>query len=109
MKTLYAILILFLILTAPVLAADINLQWDPSEGATGYKIYKSLDLGVTWGPGVDVGNVTISRALNIEENILVLFRVSAYNQTGEAIRTEYGAWYDHRKKPPFNPTGLGIN
>lgn len=109
MRTLYNILALILILTAPVFAADINLQWDPSEGATGYKIYKSLDLGVTWLTGTDVGNMTTFKILNVEENTLVLFRVSAYNQTGEAIRTEYGAWYDHRKKPPLNPTGLGIN
>ena len=109
MRSPCAILILFLILTAPVFAADINLKWDPSEGATGYKIYKSLDIGVTWSPGTDVGNVTTFRVLNVEENIIILFRVSAYNQTGEAIRTEYGAWYDHRKKPPLNPSGLGIN
>ena len=109
MRTLYTILAFFLILTTPVLAADINLRWDPSDGATGYKIYKSLDLGTTWSTGVDVGNITLYKITGVEENTLILFRVSAYNQTGEAIRTEYGAWYDHRKKPPLNPTGLGIN
>ena len=109
MRSLYAIIILFLTLTVPVFAADINLRWDPVVGAAGYKIYKSLDLGVTWSPGMDVGNITTSAVLNVEENILVLFRVSAYNSIEEAIRTEYGAWYDHRKKPIPKPSGLGIN
>lgn len=107
-KTLFLSLV-FIFMASLAPAADINLRWDPSDGATGYKIYKSLDLGVTWSVGMDVGNVETIRILNVEENLLILFRISAYNQTGEAIRTEYGAWYDHRKKPPINPTGLGIN
>lgn len=91
------------------LAAEVNLKWDASAGATGYKIYKSIDQGVTWSTGVDVGNVVTFKVLNVEETVLVLFRVSAYNLTGEVIRTEYGAWFDNRKKPPANPSGLGVN
>jgi hypothetical protein len=89
-------------------AADVSLKWDPSEGATGYKVQKSLDLGVTWSTGIDVGSVTTFVFKNVEENVLVLFRASAYNAAGESIRTWSGAWFDARKKPVSPPSGQGI-
>ena len=107
LKTL--LLAAVLILTASLcLAADVALKWDASSGATGYKIQKSLDLGVTWLPAVDVGNVLTFTYTNVEENVLVLFRASAYNANGEAIRTWSGAWFDQRKKPVSAASGLGI-
>jgi len=89
-------------------AADVTLQWDPSDGATGYMIYKSEDLRATWDAGIDVGNVTTYIYQNIREDGPVDFRVSAYNSQGEAIRYEAGAWYDLTKKPPNRPSGTGI-
>lgn len=101
-------LTLVLIFAASItLAADVDLKWDASAGATGYKIQKSLDLGVTWLPAIDVGNVTTYKYTNVEENVLVLFRASAYNANGEAIRTWSGAWFDQRKKPISAASGLG--
>lgn len=103
------IVIFVLILTvSTVLAADVDLKWDASPGATGYKIQKSLDLGVTWGAAIDLGNVTVYRFLNVEENVLILFRASAYNANSESIRTWSGAWFDQRKKPVSSPSGQGI-
>jgi len=107
LKTLFLSLT-FIFLASLALAADVDLKWDASSGAIGYKIQKSLDLGVTWLVPVDVGNVLTYKYLNVEENALVLFRASAYNAAGEAIRTWSGAWYDHSKKPVTSPTGTGI-
>lgn len=89
-------------------AADVSLKWDVSTGATGYKVYKSEDLGVTWGTPVDVGNVTTYIWTGIIEDKMILFRVSAYNANGESIRTWSGAWYDHRLRPINSPSGTGI-
>jgi hypothetical protein len=108
MKEVFMILVLFFAFVNFASAADVPLKWDASNGATGYKIQKSLDLGVTWLTGVDVGNVTTYTYTGVEENILVLFRASAYNANGESIRTWSGAWYDHRKKPILPASGMGI-
>jgi len=108
MSKLVFFTVLCMFFTSSAFAAEVTLVWDPSEGAIGYKIQKSIDLGATWSTPIDVGNVTMYKFTGVEENTLVLFRVSAYNQIGEAIRTEAGAWYDHRKKPPIQPLGLGV-
>lgn len=108
MLKLTLIICLVAILPLTAFAAEVDLQWDPSTGATGYKLQKSTDLGVTWTTPIDVGNVTVYKYTNVEENTLVLFRASAYNAAGESIRTWSGAWYDHRKKPVSPPAGIGI-
>ena len=89
-------------------AADVTLSWDASTGATGYKLYKSLDIGKTWDTGVDVGNVTTFEYKDVEETGLVLFRASAYNTQGEAINYWAGCWYNHKWRPPESTGGLGI-
>lgn len=106
-KTLFLTLV-FVFMASVTLAADVTLKWDPSSGAQGYKIQKSLDLGVTWSAPVDVGNVTVYTYSSVEENTIVLFRSSAYNGAGESIRSWSGAWFDQRKKPISSPSGQGI-
>jgi hypothetical protein len=100
--------IILIFMASFALAADVDLKWDASAGATGYKIQKSLDQGVTWAAAIDVGNVITYRYLSVEENVLVLFRATAYNANGESIRTWSGAWFDQRKKPVSSPSGQGI-
>lgn len=90
-------------------AADVTLSWDSSPNATGYKLYKSLDQGATWGPPVDVGNVTTFEYKDVEETGLILFRASAYNASAESINFWAGAWYNFLWKPPESTGGLGIN
>jgi hypothetical protein len=102
------VVVIFSLIGCPGFAADVTLKWDPSEGATGYKLQKSIDLGVTWAPAVDVGNVTTYMYTGVEENVLVIFRASAYNAVGESIRSWSGAWFDSRKKPVLSPGGQGI-
>ena len=107
MKTLIVTLILFFT-TTYCFAADVNLTWDTSSNATGYRVYKSEDNRATWDVGIDVGNVTTYTYAGIREDGPVDFRVSAYNSGGEAIRYWSGAWYDHTMKPPDDPGGVGV-
>jgi len=89
-------------------AADVTLRWDASQGdATGYKVYQSIDGGVTWDAGTDVGNVTQTIMTSVAEDSLILFRISAYNTATESIRGHSGAWYDHRILLD-SPSGAGI-
>ena len=88
------------------LAADIDLNWDVSDGAVGYKVYQSVDTGQTWDEVGDV--VACTTPLVVPDSGLVLFRVSAYNNQGEVIRCDAGAWYNGDWTPPAQPTGTGI-
>ena len=109
MKKISVLIVGFLFLMVGVCsAADVALKWDASDGATGYKIYKSLDLRATWDAGVDVGSITTYVYTGIREDGPVDFRVSAYNATGESVRYWSGAWYDKTFMPPDDPGGTGI-
>jgi opacity protein-like surface antigen len=92
------------------LAADVKLSWDPVDGATGYKIFQSLDVGQTWTQVADVTNgSTVETTLTGEpDSGLILYRASAYNENEEALRTEAGAWYNGDWMPLQNPGGTGI-
>ena len=109
MKKVLFVLVSFLIVlfASSVYAADVNLTWDVSSGATGYKIYQTVDNGLTWDAGVDVGNVTVYTKTAVPDSGLVLFRVSAYNAQGEAVRSWSGAWYNGDWKLD-SPSGAGI-
>ena len=89
-------------------AADIRLKWNPVETATSYKVFISLDTGVTWGSGIDAGGATEHVIIDLPEDALILFKVGAYNEYGANICHWAGAWYDHRRRPPDPVWGLGI-
>lgn len=89
-------------------AADFTLKWDASVGATGYRIYRSVDLGATWTMVQEVGNVT-EFALTGQPDTLTLYRCSAFNGTGEAVRYTAGVFnWASAPKPPAQPSGTGI-
>jgi hypothetical protein len=108
MKKLIITLALITTMVFPVLAADLTLHWDTSAGATGYKLSSSTDLGVTWSVPRDAGNAQTFVWTGAPDTGLVLFRVSAYNAQGEAIRTEAGAWYRGDWELPTAAKGLGM-
>ena len=108
MKKVLAILAMIFMFCGTSFAADVTLKWEASPDATGYKVYKSLDNGVNWDTGIDVGNVITYTYVNVEETGLVLFRVSAYNAAGEAISYWSGAWYNYLWMPPLSAQGLGV-
>jgi len=107
-RIILIILAMVLFIPYSVFSADIDLTWDASVGATGYKVYKSEDMGVTWGTPVDVGNVLLYKYLGVIETKMILFKVSAYSANGESIRNWSGAWYDHRLKPIVSASNLGV-
>lgn len=96
-------------------AADCTFSWKASTGATGYYLEYSLDQGATWTGKKTTGPLTPDAAgevsyqyTGIPETGLVIVRVAATGATGEAIRTEAGAWYNHRWKPIGAPSGAGV-
>ena len=109
MEKYFLILVMVLFLIGSASAADVNMKWDPNPGATGYKIQKSIDLGVTWSAPIDVGNVLKYTYVGVEENVLVLFRTFSYNAVGESPAAWFGAWYDNRKKPIGTSGGVGVD
>lgn len=108
MKWLLMIVALLLSFSSPAFAVDVSLGWDTSVNATGYKVEKSIDGGSTWGTPVDVGNVQTYLWKAVEENVMVLFRVSAYNASGPGAIPWYGAWFDFRKKPLMPGSGAAV-
>lgn len=107
MKTLFATIVIVLI-SFSAYAADVKLSWDPSDNATGYKIYMSTDQGQSWDAGVDVGNVTTYLYPSVPDTGLVLFRVSAYNSQANVVRYNAGVWFCKDWVPPDMPTGVGV-
>lgn len=100
--------VVVLCLSSPVLAVDTKLAWDPSVGASGYKIQMSVDLGKTWGEARDAGAGTTFTWVGAPDTGLLLFRVSAFNSTSEVINTRAGAWYCGDWVPPQPAGGLGL-
>lgn len=87
--------------------ADVKLGLDPVEGATGYRIEMSVDMGETWPVSQDLGDQTEYVYPDVPEDTMVFFRAVAYNEHHVAIRQEAGVWYDHRRRPITKPSGLG--
>jgi hypothetical protein len=90
-------------------AVDITLKWDAVQGATGYKIYQSVNQGTAWTMVKDTLTAITSTVITAPDTGLILYRVSAYNAQGEAINTGAGAWYNGVWKLPANPVGVGIH
>lgn len=102
------IIALCVFLAAPAIAADLNLAWDASTGATGYKVQISTDQGATWGEARDTGNATTFTWTGAPDTGLTLFRVSAYNGQGETINYTKGAWHNGSWTVPAAATALGL-
>lgn len=64
-------------------AASVNLAWDPSEFADGYKVYWGTASRV-YGPPMDVGNVTTATVTHLTNTYTYFFAVTAYNTFGES-------------------------
>lgn len=97
--------ILFLVcsvlIALPAYAGQITLSWKASDGATGYRIYASLDYGNTWLLVTDLSDQPLPTSTSIDapEGRLVLYRVAAYNATGEVTPYIQGAWYNSALLP----------
>ena len=88
-------------------AATLPAKWDAVPGATGYRVYMSIDLGKTWVKiDKDITGTTLTIS-NVPDTGLVLFRVGAFDTNGEAITMECGSWYNGSWKLLGNPYYLG--
>lgn len=98
---------IFLLLFFPALcqSAEVGMAWGPVDGASGYKVYQSVDQGKTWTELATVAEPAYD-AHSVPDTGLVLFRVSAVGPSGESISREKGAWYCGDFKLPA-PGGLG--
>lgn len=116
MKKLFALLTLAILLIAVTTsyAKDLKLSWDASPGADGYRVQICtlvVEDGVikpVWSESRDAGPTTTFMWTGAIETELLLFRASAYNNTGEVISTTTGAWYCGSWVLPEAATGLGI-
>ena len=75
-------------------AATITLTWDPSAGATGYRLYASVGdspLAIV----TDTASVTASAT--VSTNLPTRFAVTAYNAGGES---PFGNIYTNQPPPP---------
>jgi hypothetical protein len=100
-------ILIFLLLSASAMAADVHLDWDVSPGATGYKISMSTDMGATWQTPVDAGTAKPFTYPNVPEDKMIIFKVAAYNSGTTEWNNYAGAWYDHRLRLSA-PVGTGV-
>lgn len=105
---LIAVCILISVLSGFVFSADLKLSWDPSDGATGYRVQISTDLGKTWSEPNDAGDSVTLTWMGAPDTGLILFRVSAYNSQGEAVNYNKGAWYRGDRGAPAMASSLGL-
>jgi len=88
-------------------AADIPLAWDSVTGADSYIVEMSTDQGQTWSESRNATNASLIWT-DAPDTGLLLFRVSAVNEQGQATRTESGAWYCGDWDLPDEPAGMGV-
>jgi hypothetical protein len=74
-------------------AGSVIVAWDPSSGATGYRVYWGTSPGV-YGPSpTDVGNVTETTINNLTDCTTYYFAVKAYNAGGDSpFSIETSSW-----------------
>jgi len=105
-RTRFGLGLLALTFATQVHAGALELSWQPTPGATGYRVYTSETNGRTWvqhGTDLLEPKVTVT---NLPDDKLVLVRVSAHNAGGEEIRKTSGFWYDGTQTLSINNLGL---
>jgi hypothetical protein len=77
-------------------AAQINLAWDVSDGAAGYKIYSgTTSNNYTWV--ADVGNVTSYTTANLTDGYTYYFAATAYDAS--LLESDYSAEISYSAVP----------
>ena len=108
MKRVIFTTVALILMATSAWAADVPLAWDAVQGASGYKIQMSTNSGASWSTAKDAGANATYTWTGAPDTGLCLFRVSAYNAQGEAIRTNAGAWFNGSWTVPRQPGGLGV-
>jgi hypothetical protein len=87
-----AVATVWIVWNPSALAGSVNLVWDASAGATGYKVYSRSDSG-EYGAGTNVGNTTQTTYLAMADCTATVFAVKAYNAAGESgFSDEVSTW-----------------
>lgn len=68
---------IFLLSAGPALAADITFAWDPSDGATGYNLYRGTSSR-NYITQINVGNVLVYTITGLADGIHY-FAATAYD------------------------------
>jgi len=108
MRRVLITMMLLIGLTTACYAADLNLAWDASVNATGYKLQISTDMGATWGEIRDAGTALTYTWVGAPDTGMVLIRVGAYNAIGEAWNTTKGVFFNALWDTPAPAVGLGV-
>lgn len=90
----FLVLLIFYILVIPSTIFAATFVWDTTQGATGYKLDQSDNLGYLWTTRADVttNNATIA---NIEDvQFLRLVAITAYNNIADFKVRHTGVWLD---------------
>jgi len=67
----------------PVSAGEVNLSWDPSVNAAGYRVHRGTATG-DYLTSSDEGNTTTATIPNLGDCVTWYFAVTAYNTAGES-------------------------
>ena len=79
--------------SASVFAGSMTLDWDADPGATGYRVYSSIDGGVIWTLAETSPTLPIT-VTALPDTGLVLLRACAFNAVVEACRTSTGFFFN---------------
>jgi len=73
-------------------AGSVNLLWNGSTGATGYKLYSGT-ASQQYGTPVTLGGTTQTTVNNMADCAATFFAVSAFNSAGESAKSnEISTW-----------------
>lgn len=78
-----ALLVMALFIAGQVVAAEIKLEWDPSEssGVAGYKVYYGTQSG-NYSTSVDAGDQTSATLTGLADGQTYYIATTAYDSTG---------------------------
>ena len=77
---------------APLAAGSVNLSWNASPGATGYRVFSGSSSG-QYGTPQTLGNTTQTTVSSMQDCQATFFAVSAFNTYGESPRSnEISSW-----------------
>lgn len=104
-KIIFTLMFTLFFFASLAYAESMNLSWDPSAGATGYRIEQSSDSGTTWTVIYD-GNSTVCSVDLTGIDSLTFWRVVSYNDQFNAFRSESGWWYNPNWVMPDKPNNM---
>jgi hypothetical protein len=83
---------MLLVATTTSAAGEVNLSWDPSATASGYKVYHGASSGL-YTVSDDVENTTTTPVNGLPDCATRYFAVTAYNAAGESgYSSEVASW-----------------